>query len=99
LGITPHLLHHIGPLAGTALIASAGGTALFAALGLLASIPLLVRLKRRYHTWWAPTVALAAFIILFALSTFVFGPLISGDANTPSAPEPTSSDHPTHHPD
>jgi hypothetical protein len=28
-GLAPHVLHHIGPLAGTALIAGAGGTAVF----------------------------------------------------------------------
>ena len=44
MGILPHVLHHIGLLAGTALIAGAGGTALFAVLGLAASVPFLVKL-------------------------------------------------------
>lgn len=51
-GLLPHVLHHIGLLAGTALVAGSGGTALFGALGLLASVPMLVRLYRRFgsHT-------------------------------------------------
>jgi hypothetical protein len=44
MGLLPHVLHHIGLLAGTALVAGSGGTALFGALGILASVPMLVRL-------------------------------------------------------
>ena len=32
-GIAPHLLHHAGPLAGSALLAGAAGTALFGIAG------------------------------------------------------------------
>jgi hypothetical protein len=78
VGLAPHLLHHAGPVAGTALIAGAGGTALFGALGLVASVPLLLRLRRRFGTWWAPAIALAAFAVMFSLSTFLIGPAISG---------------------
>jgi len=39
VGLAPHVLHHIGPLVGTALVAGAGGTALFGVIGLVASIP------------------------------------------------------------
>jgi len=46
------VLHHIGLLAGTALIAGAGGTALFGILGLAMSVPLLLRLRRRFAFWW-----------------------------------------------
>ncbi|MEV0901613.1 hypothetical protein [Actinoplanes sp. NPDC049802] len=98
VGLAPHLLHHIGPLAGTALIAGAGGTALFGALGLLASIPLLLGLRRRYASWWAPTIALAVFAAMFSLSAFVLGPIVSGDGDPPSnQPAPSSTEHSEHH--
>jgi len=48
VGLAPHVLHHIALLGGTALVAGSGGTALFGAVGLLASLPLLLRLKRRF---------------------------------------------------
>lgn len=51
LGIAPHVLHHIGLIAGAALVTGAGGNLLFFALGLLFSIPLLRRLQRKFHTW------------------------------------------------
>ena len=35
VGLAPHVLHHVGALAGTALVAGSGGTALFGALGLI----------------------------------------------------------------
>src|SRR6266511_6090706 len=60
VGLAPHVLHHIGLLAGTALIAGGGGTALFGVLGLAASVPFLLRLRRRFHSWWAPAIGLAA---------------------------------------
>ncbi|WP_459792607.1 hypothetical protein [Arthrobacter sp. AD-310] len=44
VGLLPHVLHHIGLLAGTALVAGSGGTALFGALGFVASIPMLAGL-------------------------------------------------------
>ena len=50
LGIAPHVLHHVGLLAGTAVLAGAGGTALFGVIGLLASIPMLLRLRRWFGT-------------------------------------------------
>ena len=87
VGLAPHVLHHVGLLAGTALVAGAGGTALFGALGLVASIPLLLRLRRRFRSWWAPLIGLAVFAVMFALSAFIIGPAISGanDAR-PAAP-------------
>lgn len=77
-GLAPHVLHHVGPLVGTALVAGAGGTALFGALGLAASIPMLLSLRRRFRSWWAPGIALAVFTGLFLFSSLVIGPLISG---------------------
>jgi len=95
VGLAPHVLHHLGPLVGTALVAGTGGTVLFGLLGLAASVPMLVKLKRRFVSWWAPTIALAAFVGMFALSSFVFGPLISG-AGDPAPPAETGV-HASHH--
>lgn len=61
LGIAPHVLHHIGLIAGAALVTGTGGNLLFFALGLLFSIPLLRRLSRKFHTWRAPAIALVVF--------------------------------------
>ena len=78
VGLVPHVLHHIGLLAGTALVAGSGGTALFGALGLVASVPMLIRLYWRFRNWAAPALGLLVFAAMFALSTFVIGPAISG---------------------
>ena len=95
LGIVPHVLHHIGPLAGAALITGASGNATFYALGLLLSVPMLRRLQRRFHSAWAPAIAVAVFTGLFSLSAFVVGPAISGTDEAPPPPGPT---HPTQGP-
>jgi hypothetical protein len=108
LGLLPHLLHHVSLFAGALVITGAAGNLLFGALGLLLSVPLLRRLYRRFGTWKAPTLALAAFAAMFSLSTFVIGPALTGaeaDATpTPPAsetPEPgspsSSVDHDGHH--
>jgi hypothetical protein len=96
LGLAPHVLHHVGFLAGTALVAGSGGTALFGAVGLIASIPLLLRLRRRFGTWLAPAVGLAVFTAMFTISTLVIGPAISG-TDTPAAPAQQSVEHDQHH--
>lgn len=93
VGLAPHVLHHVGLLAGTALVAGSGGTALFAAVGLAATIPLLLRLHRRFGSWAAPAIALVVFAVMFALSAFVLGPAIS-DSPAPTAPV---VDHGSHH--
>ncbi|WP_286404925.1 hypothetical protein [Pseudarthrobacter defluvii] len=96
-GLVPHVLHHIGFLAGSALVAGSGGTALFGSLGLLASIPALVHLHRRFHSWIAPTLGLLVFAGMFSLSAFVIGPAISGTgANVTPGPSPTA-DHTADH--
>jgi hypothetical protein len=79
LGLLPHVLHHAGPLAGAALVAGVGGSLLFGALGFLASIPLLLRLHRRSGGWRVPAAALALFVAIFSISTFVIGPAITGN--------------------
>ena len=96
LGLLPHLLHHVGLLAGTALVAGSGGTALFGVLGFVASIPFLLRLRRRFGTWRAPAIGLAIFVAMFSLSAFVIGPAISGARNANPVSPPTV-DHSAHH--
>jgi hypothetical protein len=94
--LAPHVLHHVGLLAGTALVAGSGGTALFAAIGFAASTPLLLRLYRRFGTWRAPVIGLAVFAGMFALSAFVIGPAISGSGGGGNPSTPTV-DHSSHH--
>jgi hypothetical protein len=88
-GAAPHVLHHAGPLAGTALVAGVGGRALFGVAGFVATIPLLRRLRRRTGSWRAPGLALAGFAAIYALSTTFLGPAIgaatSPDGDTPPA--------------
>jgi hypothetical protein len=96
LGLVPHLLHHVSLFAGTVLVAGAVGNVIFAVLGVAASVPVLLRLRRRFGTWRAPAVALGIFAAMFSLSAFVMGPAISGEART--APEPVPAvDHEGHH--
>lgn len=101
VGLAPHVLHHVAPILGTALVAGAGGTALFGALGLAASVPVLIRLRRRFNSWWAPGIALTVFASAFLFSTLVLGPMISGtqDPAVDPAPGPASpTEHESHHP-
>lgn len=101
MGLVPHVLHHIGLIAGAALITGAAGNVLFFALGLLFSIPLLRRIHRKFHTWRAPAIAIAIFAAIFSLSAFVIGPAITGDSsptNAPTAPSQTPTEnHSQHH--
>ena len=98
VGLAPHVLHHVGLLAGTALIAGAGGTALFGAVGLVASVPLLLRLHRRFHSWWAPAIGLSVFVIMFLVSAFIIGPAISGVGGSTGSDQPAPAiDHNSHH--
>lgn len=82
VGVAPHVLHHVGPFAGAALLAGAGGKVLFGALGFALSIPFLVRLYRRFDALAAPVVATAVFAAIFAFSTLVVSPLITGTGDT-----------------
>lgn len=94
-GLAPHVLHHVGLLAGVALVAGTKGTVLFGVIGLVASIPFLLRLRRRFGTWRAPLIGLFVFAGMFSLSAFVIGPAISGQT---SGPTPTQTvDHSSHH--
>ena len=99
VGLAPHVLHHVGLLAGAALVTGAGGTLLFGIIGLAASVPLLLRLRRRFNSWWAPAIGLIVFAAMFALSAFVIGPAISGTGDSGAGggqPNP-SVDHDSHH--
>jgi len=101
-GAAPHVLHHVGPLAGTALVAGAGGQVLFGAAGFVATIPMLRRLRRRTGSWRAPGLALAAFAVIYALSTVFVGPAISA-ATSPDTVAPATEqvevDHHGHDPE
>ena len=97
-GVAPHVLHHVGPLAGAALLAGLGGKALFFALGLVLSVPLLRRLYRRFTTWLAPALAVVVFAGMFALSSLVIAPWITGGSDKPAGPgiqQPAG--HASHH--
>jgi hypothetical protein len=95
VGLAPHVLHHVGFLAGTALIAGTAGTVLFGVVGLLASVPMLLRLRRRFGTWRAPAIALGVFAAMFSLSAFVLGPAIAGDSGE-APPGVSETEHEEH---
>ncbi len=96
-GIAPHVLHHVGPLAGAALLAGFGGKAIFFSLGLVLLVSMLRRLYRRFDTLLAPALAVVAFGAVFAFSSLVIAPLLTG-SETPRAPgieQPAG--HESHH--
>ena len=107
LGAAPHVLHHVGPLAGAALLAGVSGKLLFGALGFLLAIPMLRRLRRRHDSWAVPGGVLALMAVVFTFSSFVIGPALadSGGGSTtpttnsvPSAPPGVSpAEHEAHH--
>lgn len=99
LGAAPHVLHHIGLIAGSALITGTGGNIAFFALGVLLSVPMLRRLHRKFGTWAAPAVALGVFTGLFLFSSLVLGPAISDNQAVDETPgrTPTPTDHAGHH--
>jgi hypothetical protein len=98
-GVTPHVLHHVGPLAGAALLAGIGGKAIFFALGLVLSLPMLRRLYRRFGTLVAPALAVVAFAAIFTFSSLVIAPRLTGSEQSqqPGIEQPTNSDHTSHH--
>lgn len=95
-GMAPHVLHHVGPLAGAALVAGATGTFLFGVAGFALTVPVLLRLRRRFGTWAAPGVALAFFVAMFTVSTLWIGPALRGDGGGSPSGQPI--DHSSHHP-
>ena len=93
-GAAPHVLHHVGPLAGAALLAGISGKAVFFALGAILSLPLLRRIYRRFGTWIAPALALAAFAAMFVFSSSVIAPrLTADDAPATRLEQPSHNEH------
>jgi hypothetical protein len=78
------VLHHVGPLAGAALLAGTGGRVLFFVIGLGLATPMLIRLYRRFGTWAAPAIAMAVFVITYTVSSLYIGPLLTGENTTPA---------------
>lgn len=104
LGATPHVLHHAGPLAGAALFAGVGGTLLFGALGLHCRNPAAAEDAATHRVVAAPGGRARAVPALFALSSFVVAPALTGakdDNGQPSpatSPQPSDGEHDVHHP-
>lgn len=96
-GLTPHVLHHIGLIAGVAFLTSTAGTIFFGLIGLLATIPLLLRLHRKFNTFAAPAIALVIFTAMFLLSAYVIGPSIIGEDSQSPAKQSDSQHDDTHH--
>lgn len=105
MGLAPHVMHHIGFLAGAAFLTGFLGNTVLYVVGLLLSAPLLRRLHRRFGTWKAPAIGVAVFTAAFAVSALVIGPLFNPAAsNDPDSPAPSpaasatsSGDHEGHH--
>jgi hypothetical protein len=102
LGVLPHVMHHVGLIAGAALLTGAIGNSILYVVGLLLSIPLLRRLRSRFQTAWAPAIGIGVFTALFSLSAFVIGPAISGSGEQAPATNPTPAvttidEHAAHH--
>ena len=97
-GITPHVLHHIGPIAGAAVLTGFGGSVLFAIIGFVLTVPMLLKLRRRFGSWLAPSIALVLFASMFTISTLWVGPAIRGDSDggdsTPQEQHHSSSSRP-----
>lgn len=96
-GVAPHVLHHIGPLAGAALLGGFGGQVLFFALGIALSVPLLLRLHRRFGTLVAPAIAVVSFAAVFTFSSVVVAPLLTRD-DSRATPTEQQQGHGGHHP-
>lgn len=102
LGVLPHVMHHVGLIAGAAILTGAIGNSILYVVGLLLSIPLLKRLRSRFQTAWAPAIGIGVFTALFSLSAFVIGPAISGSGEQAPATNPTpavstTDGHAAHH--
>lgn len=93
LGAAPHVLHHVGPFAGAALLAGTTGKLLFLLAGFVLMLPMALKMRRRSGSWKAPVLVLILFSAVFVISTLVVGPLITGD----EADVPTAAEHEQHH--
>ena len=97
LGVLPHVLHHVGPLAGAVILGGLGGSLLFGAAGLVLAVPFLLRLRRRTGGWRTPMIVLALFAVVFSISSFVIGPAISGGGESTGRPTPAAAPDPPPH--
>lgn len=100
LGLAPHVLHHVGLIAGTAFVAGAGGNALLYLVGLIFSLPMLLRIRRRFSSWLAPGIGVLIFTALFLLSALVVGPALNsrGAGGVGPGPQPAPTvQHSQHH--
>ena len=104
MGLAPHVMHHVGFLAGAAILTGFLGNAVLYVAGLLLSIPLLRRIHRRFATWTAPAIGVVSFSTLFLISTLVLGPLFNPEPRSgeePAAPAPSATpaaeEHDGHH--
>lgn len=77
MGVLPHVLHHVGPLAGAAFIAGTTGTIVFGLLAFALMIPLLLRVRRHCGSWRLPVLLLAMFVAVWSVSTWVVGPWVN----------------------
>lgn len=98
LGAAPHVLHHVGPLAGAAVVAGATGQVVFGGLAFVFAFPLLQRLHRRSGSWHQPALALALMAAAFTFSTLVVGPALSGEDEERGVSPATREAHDDHHP-
>lgn len=103
LGLAPHVLHHVGIVAGTALLAGVWGNLALYVVGLILSIPMLRRLHRRFGSIAAPITGAGVFTVMFLISAFVLGPAINpapegSVAPTTSQSPGAGSSHEGHHP-
>lgn len=99
LGLVPHVLHHVGIIAGAALLTGLGGNAALYVVGLVLSVPMFRRIHRKFRTWLAPAIAAGLFTAMFLVSALVVGPAISDGSPTQErgpAPSPTEQ-HTEHH--
>lgn len=104
LGATLHVLHHVGPLAGAALLAGVMGKLVFGVVGFVAALPMLLRLRSRTGSWRVPGGVLVVMMVVFMFSSFVIGPALTSEdkEDSPSQKNPPTSKsvpkgHEAHH--
>ena len=66
--------------------------------GFALSVPMLIRLHRRFGTWLAPAVASVIFLGVYVFSSLVVGPAITETSATEPAATPLPPGHEEHHP-
>jgi hypothetical protein len=98
LATLPHVLHHAGPFAGAALLGGASGSVLFGLVGFLATVPMLLRLRRRSGSWRLPAALLGLFATVFVVTTLVVQPALGGGDDAPVGEDARGGpDHTQHH--